>query len=90
MDTLQLQYPTHEFSVEERIQLAQILSSPLMRRYLQALLWNQIIDEANIPVPLTAEDERKTLNLSLAVKGGVSMLNTLLNFDKETGVNSNV
>lgn len=70
------------FSNVEILQLAEIFNSPLVKKYLQYLTWNTIIDSASIPLPETPEQITAHAIRSAFSKGALNILYTLNNIDK--------
>lgn len=69
---------TQQLTDAEQIMLAKAFSDPLIKKYLNILMFNQLQDHANIPLNTLAQDGEYITALKQAfVKGGLSILQTL-------------
>lgn len=75
---LQLLPPKNDLSDAEAAVIEEIFSNPLIVRYLNILLWNNIVDEANIPLDTFLKETQEHIVKVAFIKGGTSMLQTLL------------
>lgn len=79
--SLVIRVVSQEFSEAEAILLSRLLSDPIMKKYLQILMYNQIADHANISLATIAGDGAFITAIKQAfVKGGLSILQTLHDF----------
>lgn len=62
----------------EAVQLAEIITMPLMQRYLRVLLWNTVLEQANIPLSTLVEEHLNHVIKVAYVKGEIAILQTLL------------
>lgn len=76
--TLQLEAPPNAITPGDEAQLQRIFSMPIVKQYLQHLLWNQIVDQANIPITALMEEQQAHILRVAYIKGGIGMLQTLL------------
>lgn len=58
------------------------LSDPAIKKYLNFLVYNQVVEAANIPLPILVQQGSEYAIKQAFVKGGLSMLYTLLSIDK--------
>lgn len=81
---LQLLPPTRhsDFTEQEQAQLVDILHMPLMRKYLNHLLWDNLTRTANVDLDLLVEEDRKHLLRLAFTKGAIGVLYTLLTISK--------
>ena len=78
-----LNAPPATLTDAEQTVLAEIFGNPTVKKYLHTLIWNQIADHANIPLTTMAEDGLVMTAIKQGyIKGGLSMLYTLLSIDK--------
>lgn len=74
---------TPDLTTGEQIVIAEMLSNPVIKRYLQILIANQIRDFAEIPLTnLTEAKNIENIVIQAYLKGGLSILYTLYNFKK--------
>lgn len=72
--------PPSAFTEGELHVIADVLTNPIVKRYLETLLWNQIRDAASMPV---VEIGKPETNYKLAyVKGCIGILLTLGSIEK--------
>lgn len=73
----------NDLTAAEHSLLVEIFNQPVVKKYLEVLIANKIIEFANIPLNVLAEDgDRATLIKQAFFKGGLSMLLTLLDVRK--------
>jgi len=70
-----LQNPPVPFTEGEQMVIADLLANPIIKRYFDTLLWNQIRGLASTPIPELGKPE--TAYQHAYVKGGIGMLITL-------------
>lgn len=79
---IKLTAPPTGFTDVENTQLADIFGSPLVKRYLQALIWNSIKDAAELPLTEVIEDPTGYALKQAYMKGNLSILYTLNSIQK--------
>jgi hypothetical protein len=85
MDQLQLLPPQSNLSNEEQTTLAQIFAMPVVKRYLNYLMWDNLTAIGNIPLNVLVEEERNHLLTLAFLKGSMSTLHTLLSITNSEG-----
>lgn len=78
LQPIQLLPPKNDLSQADMDFIEEAFSSPTVVRYLSLLLWNQLADEANIPIQTYIDSPEKHVLKTAFIKGGTSMLQTLL------------
>lgn len=81
---LQLNPPAPQFSSVEQDQIAEILSMPVVKKYLEHLLWQNLVVVNNISMDLVLEEGEKHLLRVAFAKGSINTLHTLLTIQKST------
>jgi hypothetical protein len=86
MNTKIMQLRTEEQITEpEAVQLAEIMTMPLVQRYLRILLWNTVLEQANIPLSTLVEEQHAHILKVAYIKGEVAILQTLLSIQRTKG-----
>lgn len=75
-----LQNPPEPFTEGEQQIIADLLTHPIIKRYFNVLLWNQIRDLAGSPIPELGTKKYKLQHAY--VKGCIGMLITLSSIEK--------
>lgn len=74
---------TPDLTIGEQTVIAEMLSNPVIKRYLQILIANQIRDFAEIPLSNITQDRNiENIVTQAYLKGGLSILYTLYHFKK--------
>jgi hypothetical protein len=79
---LQIQPHTQDLTRTELDIIAKAFTDNTVRKYLQIVLMNQITDHANIPLPVLAENLTTAAIKQAFVKGGISVIHTLLSIEE--------
>lgn len=78
----QLDVLPQELTRTEEDIVRKALTDKTVRKYLQQVLWAQIIDHANVPIPVLSENLTVAVVKQAFVKGGMSVIHMLLSLDK--------
>lgn len=84
MDNLQLLPPPNTITDPEQETLAEIFAMPVVKKYLNYLMWDNMTAITNIPLSTLSEEEQKHLLTLAFIKGSISMLQTLLTIEAPT------
>lgn len=79
---IQLLPPTGELTRTEMDIIAECLTNPSVKKYLNTLLWNNIIDHSNIPLPQLAVNPQEYAIKQAFVKGHIGCITDLLSIEK--------
>lgn len=77
--------PEAQITEAEAVQLAEIITMPLVQRYLRTLLWNTVLEQANIPLSTVIEEHANHILKVAYVKGEIAILQTLLSIQRAQG-----
>lgn len=75
-----LQDPPAAFTTGEQYVIADLLTNPIVKRYLDTLLWSQMRYLASLPVTEIPDEEYKLQHAY--VKGSIAMLTTLASVER--------
>lgn len=75
---LQLHAPGLDLTAGDEEQLQRIFSMPIVRRYLEHLLWDRLVEQGNMPITTLIEEQQYHMLRVAYIKGGIGILQTLI------------